>query len=227
MRNNRTLGEWADNYDSFDNWVRLNCLVSATGYLEVYIKTAVRLALESDPGTLLSASRSIDGVALLKYRTQYSFSAEATDCVRGTWGSRSAHYLKLFGQVPSVIQDEMGALEDLRAIRNGVTHVFGRSSDEYSSLREIRPKAFEKVSLSKLKNCLGLIERVATAVDGHLGPTHIGDYEPVYFYHNWNKVYDRYHFNEATALRQLIGTHKGSGQNPSYFHGLIRYYEKV
>jgi hypothetical protein len=121
----------------------------------------------------------------------------------------------------------MSALEDLRSIRNGVTHVFGKSSDEYDPLRDIRPKAFRCVSLKKLKTSLSLIEKVASEIDSHLGPKHIGDYEPIYFYHHWDKTYDRYHFNEPSALRNLIGKHTGSGRNIGYFRGLIKYYEDI
>lgn len=225
-RINITLRDWADHYGDFDNWVRLNALVAITGYLEVYLKTVTRLALESDPAVLVAVGlkHELDGIAALKRKPKYSFAENVIPCVRGTWPERLAYYRRLFGAVPPLLDASISALERLRWIRNGVTHSFGRATDEYDSLFETRPKPFQKVSEERLKKTLALVDKVALAVDGHLGAEHIGDYEALYFYHQWDKVYSAGHRTEAQALASRIGRLHGRTQNSRYYQELIDYY---
>jgi hypothetical protein len=175
-RINISLGDWAKCYGDFDNWVRLNCLVAITGYLEVYLKTVTRLALESDPCIAVSVKHGIDGVTALKRKPRYSFAEEVLPCVRGTWGERLAHYARLFGHVPSLLNSSIRDLERLRIIRNGVTHSFGRATDDYDRLLDTKPKPYQKVKADRLKSTLALVDKIALAVDNHLGKEHIGDY---------------------------------------------------
>lgn len=180
-----TLKDWADKYNSFDNWTRLSCLVAATGYLEVYMKTAVRLALESDPGVMVGCSRKIDGAQPLKKRPRYSYKDEAAACVKGDWQSRIAAYKRLFGDCPVAIENSIADLEFVRRTRNGVAHTFGRGIDEYDSLAQAKPRELTILKEERFTRILGLIEEIAKAVETHLGQAHIGDYESIYFFHHW------------------------------------------
>jgi hypothetical protein len=197
--------------------------VAITGYLEVYLKTVTRLALESDPGTVVGVKHGIDGVVALKNKPKYNFADDVIPCVRGTWDKRIAHYSRLFGTVPQILVSNIGELERLRIIRNGVTHSFGRATDDYDSLFDTKPKPFKNVSEDRLKATLNLVDQIALAVDDHLGIEHIGDYEALYFYHQWDKVYSR-NRTEARALAQRIGALHGRGKNIRYYQGLITYY---
>lgn len=223
-RINYPLQKWAENYDAFDNWVRLNALVSATGYLEVYLKTVIRLALESDPGVMIGATHAVDGVRLLKNQQGYSYKDEVVDCVRGTWGARLASYRQLFGSVPATVEQSTGDLDRLRVLRNGVTHTFGRNADDYDSLLDVTPKPFANVSVKNLKKNLGLIETVALAVDQHLGRSHIGEYEALYIYHMWDRKYDRGQLTEDRALAAYLAKIYKSIRRRDYYRALIAHY---
>lgn len=179
-----TLGDWADQYNGFNNWTRLSLLVAATGYLEVYMKTAVRLALESDPALIVGCPRKVDGVEPLKRKVGYSYSDEAIPCVKGEWQSRVAAYTRLFGTCPQVIHDNISELEFMRKTRNGVAHTFGRGADDYNALAQAKPRQLTVLSEDRFTKILGLTEEVGKALEAHLS-THIGDYESVYFFHHW------------------------------------------
>ena len=58
-------------------------MVAITGYLEVYFKTVIRAALESDPGLVHGASKAVDGVVLLKANPKYSFKPETEEVMIG------------------------------------------------------------------------------------------------------------------------------------------------
>jgi hypothetical protein len=106
-----------------------------------------------------------------------------------------------------------------------VTHSFGRATDDYDSLFEVKPKPFKKVTAKKLKSTLALVDKIALAVDEHLGVEHVGEYEALYFYHHWDKVYDKSHVTEAKALAQQFGGMHGHGKNIGYYEQLITYYQ--
>jgi hypothetical protein len=221
------LGDWGTQYKDFDNWVRLNALVAITGYLEIYLKTVTRLALESDPAISLGIKHGIDGIAALKNKPKYSCADLVVSCVKGTWNERLAHYKRLFGKVPPTLTENIRNLERLRTIRNGVAHAFGRSADEYEKLADTRPKPFRKVSEERLKETLALVDKIALAVDRHLGVEHIGDYEALYFYHHWDKTYPSGHQTEARALSERIGQLHGRNKSLLYYQDLIDYYSAV
>jgi hypothetical protein len=77
-----SVPEWTSNYREFNNWVRLNALMSLSSHFEIYLTTVIALAIESDPGQLHNASKKIDGAMLLKYSNIYSYS-EVTKKVYG------------------------------------------------------------------------------------------------------------------------------------------------
>lgn len=226
-RININLGEWAKRYNEFDNWVRLNALVSISGYLEVYLQKVVRLALESDPACVLGQSRAVDGVKILKSSRHQNYSEQVISCVKGTWPKRLANYRRLFGEVPKFLDDSVGELEKIRVTRNGVTHAFGRAPNDYTGRLEVSPKPFQQVTLKRLKKTLALVDKVAISVDEHLGKKHIGDYEAIVFYHNWKANYVGNPGELPMALRSE--TYKLHGRNlPSpYYQRLIQYYDSL
>ncbi len=213
---------WADNYDSFDNWTRLSSLVAATGYLEVYLKTAARLALESDPGVMIGCPRKIDGAEPLKKRASYSYKDDAAACVTGEWQSRIAAYKRLFGDCPLVIESNISELEFVRRTRNGVAHTFGRGVDDYEALAQAKPRGQTTLKEERFLKTLGLIDDIAKAVEKHLRP-HIGDYESVYFFHNWLKS-NPFKVKTDKALRiEFVKLHNNTVGKP-YCTELRTYY---
>ena len=68
--------------------LRMRTRPSLAAYLEVYVRSVVSLALESDPGVLIGKPRAVDGVSLLKSRKDYSYIEQATGCAKGNWQER-------------------------------------------------------------------------------------------------------------------------------------------
>jgi hypothetical protein len=62
----RTVSDWMLASKDLENWLRLSALVSASSYLEAYLRQAVQSALMSDPMLLRSNSRILDGLKVLK-----------------------------------------------------------------------------------------------------------------------------------------------------------------
>src|ERR1700733_12322588 len=221
-----TLKDWADKYDSFDNWSRLSSLVAATGYLEVYIKTAVRLSLESDPGVMVGCSRKIDGAQPLKKRPHYMFKDEAAACVKGDWQGRISAYKRLFGSCPLTIESNIADLEFVRRTRNGVAHAFGRGIDDYDSLAQAKPRGLTILKEKRFTKILGLIEDIAKAVENHLAKAHIGDYESVYFFHHWLNSNPFVQKTDKALRIEFVKLHNNTDGKPycaelrSYYSGL-------
>ncbi len=95
--------------------------------LETYMAAVIAVALESDPGLLLGASRSVDGISLLKHGAPPLKLAERIEgCTRGDWSSRVSHYRRLFSKVPAIMTDKLSDLETIRRLRNRLSHAFGR-----------------------------------------------------------------------------------------------------
>ncbi|MAC32338.1 MAG: hypothetical protein CME38_01880 [Haliea sp.] len=221
-----SLGEWADHYSQFDNWVRLNALVGITGYLEVFLKTITRAALESDPGILHGSSRAVDGVRFLKTNVKYSMKDHADDIAIGDWNQRIAKYERLFGTAPPSMKGSVAKLEDLRRTRNGVTHTFGRASDDYESIIDANSKPQRNVSEEKLVKTLALIGRIAKEIESDLAPN-VGDYETIYFYHQWDKAFDSNYQTELMVLKKQVGQIHGRSMGNQYFQELISFYKAV
>lgn len=61
-----TMGEWENAYSEALNFLYLNCVMAMSSNLETFLSAIISLAIESNPGVLLKAPKSIDGVKLLK-----------------------------------------------------------------------------------------------------------------------------------------------------------------
>jgi hypothetical protein len=85
-----TVSEWLEAREELENWLRLSALVSATSYLELYLRQVIRSALMSDPLCRYGASRSLDGVILLKAGVELPYSVELEEITKGDWSSRLA-----------------------------------------------------------------------------------------------------------------------------------------
>jgi hypothetical protein len=221
-----TLKEWAHEYNAFDNWTRLSSLVSATGYIEVFIKTMVRLALESDPGVIVGCSRKIDGTDPLKNQLNYTFKDEASTCAKGEWQSRIASYKKYFGICPTAITDHIQELEFIRRTRNGVAHTFGRGIDDYDLLAQAKPRKLITLNENRFLKYLGIIEEVAKGIESHLAPQHIGDYESVYHFHRWVSG-KRCEDANIKLLKCEFANMHGSPIGKQYCKDLWKYYESI
>ncbi len=125
------------------------------------------------------------------------------------------------------MKSSVAKLEDLRRTRNGVTHTFGRASDDYDSIIDANTKPQRKVSEKKFVETLALIGKIAKEVERDLGIKHVGDFETVYFYHQWDKEFDSNHQTESKVLKKKVGQLHGRGMGNTYFQELINYYNAV
>lgn len=221
------LSKWEDAFKQSQTWIRSSLVLVIASILEVYIRTVVSLALESDPGLLIGSQGVVDGVRLLKSDASYSYLKHGEECATGQWQSRLDKYQRLFGTVPQDLKDSLNELEQLRKFRNGVGHTFGRDQGEYKSRLDVKPKELASLSEQRLKKWLGLAEKVVKAVDLHLG-AHIGEYETIYFYHsNIRKLPAHGHFTPASRLSRELNLLHGHGPGKTFCKELIRYYEKL
>lgn len=219
---------WQPAFDSCQNWIHLAAVLSASSYLEVYLRSVIRAALESDPGVLIGAPLAVDGVALLKKRDRdYTFLPVALKCVEGKWHSRFGQYEKLFQRVPPELHACESELERIRILRNSVAHAFGRDSTAYDARISRARKPLAIVSATTLKAWLAVIERAANAVERDLFRTHIGEYETIAFYHEHRDALFRSNRGEAAGLSaELYSVHK---RTPSrdFCRALVKYYRSI
>lgn len=237
-----SLGDWYGHYTTFDNWVHLSCAVSLCAYFEVYLSRIVALALRSDPGVLLSSSRSVDGVKLLKAASLPDVAPYVMSVTKGSWPNRIAAYERIFGVVPGYFQSQATELDNLRRLRNSVGHAFGRVGDEDQKFpayaadpnmkgnlsREVieqahQPSSFQRLSDVRLKKWLGIVENSVNSIEEHLRTNHIGSFELLQAYHFWDKAHNIGHQSPHGSLKSMFE------QRPSleYCKQAITYYRRA
>lgn len=225
------LKDWSVNYNEFDNWVNLNCIVALSSNLEVYMASIITLALESDIGILFGAAKKIDGVAVLKYgqASKIDFEQYVIACTKGEWPSRVSAYEKIFGTVPTLITSNIGKLEAIRKLRNKVGHAFGRDIEEAQKhgVKETLP--MEKLSRERTVKYQKLVGLVAKSIDRHLMRSHVGEYQAINFYH---RLYpslrkDIAQYQRALILKKKIGEFGAMLVGKEFCKGLVNYYEAL
>ena len=80
--NFKTMQEWSDLYNERQNHFYLDCVMSLSSNLETFLSSIIALAIESSPGVLLGAPKSIDGVYMLKHHPmdKESYNEKITLC---------------------------------------------------------------------------------------------------------------------------------------------------
>ncbi|EQB0495994.1 hypothetical protein [Vibrio mimicus] len=227
---------WSDSFNEFDNWVNLNSVMAMSSNLETYMATVVKLALESDVGTLFGTSRRIDGIEIIKHgRNQpFDFSDKLMSCTKGEWSSRANALEKIFGKVPTIIQDNISSLEKLRKLRNNVGHAFGRDIDESRNHNVLNALDIHKLKREKTLEYQKLIFGIARALDKQLLTDHIGEYQTLYFYHNLRPILKhsdtipaRQLGNHVAILKRKLGQFGAAKAGKKFCRELIVYYESL
>lgn len=219
--------QWSKNNKEFDNWTRLNALVAINSYFEIYLSTIVSLAIESDLGLLYSVPHEIDGIKVLKIgkSNDYSFFDISEKLTKGTWDSRISNYKQYFGFIPSELESNKTDLEQIRVLRNKVTHSFGRDIDLARDRKTKYTLDIERLSLQRLQKYMGMIRVVAKSIDAHLLGTHIGDFENIHYYHTIKDTLPdvAHNRNFKEKLNSLDVKQKGW----EYINSLIDYYNSL
>jgi hypothetical protein len=178
------LERWHGFINEFENWNRLNSLVALLSSLEVYLSSVVSLALESNPGLLLNASKAVDGVHILKIKNEnHQFFRNTEKVTKGTWTERTNEFYKIFSSIPTLLASNIGELDHMRILRNKVAHAFGRDIEKARCRNSTILENAERLSLKRLQKWLKLIFEIVKELDTYLLTNHIGEYEMIYLYH--------------------------------------------
>jgi len=219
--------EWRTAFNSFENWTRLSSLMALSSYFEIYLRKSVTLALESDPGLQYGRSKSIDGFMYKKHSKTYSFLNMSEDCVKGEWSKRLSSYKSLFGTVPQSLIDNQGELEQMRNIRNGVGHAFGRTTTEYNTHIHIKPKDMARLTEERFIRWLGLIDKIAKDIDDQLGKAHVGEYESLCFLHSWLNETPRPQHTRRREFMKSLHRWTGVGPGKNFSTQIMDYYDRI
>lgn len=226
--NFQKMRDWSRAFDEGQNYLYLNCVVALSSNLEVFLKSIITLAVESNPGVLTGAPRTIDGVRNLKYnRPVAGYRRRVKDCVDGQWPERIAAIDALFGSHPSILNTYLNDLEAIRGLRNKVGHAFGRDIDAACGFSNTNKLPIERLSAENLKNWLKVAYDVATAMDKFLLDNFIGEYQAILEYHKHKDEWKYKFANEkARELKALYGA-KDQQIGLEFCEELVDYYEKL
>ena len=226
--NFQKMSDWEQAFDEGQNYLYLNCVVALSSNLEIFLKTIITLAVESNPGVLSGAPRTIDGVRNLKYNTPLiGYRNRVKNCVEGTWPNRIAAIDALFGIHPTALDVYLTNLEEIRELRNKVGHAFGRDIDAACGFSNTEKLPIERLSSENLRNWLKVAYDVATAMDQFLLDHFIGEYQAIYEYHK-NKDKWKFMFSDMKA-REFKNLYGQIDQQIGleFCEGLVEYYEKL
>ena len=224
--NMKTVREWANVLDESHNWLRLNCVMAISSNLETYLGSVIALAIESNPGCLLGASKSIDGAKLLKNGSLNAgvYESHIIACTKGTWGSRLNAFERLFGTAPLSYRNGLSALERMRKLRNNLGHAFGRDIDAAKDFTFNQKKPADRIQLTTLIKYLELAYKIVQDIDEFLLNDHIGEFQAIYAYHQHRKEFTGAETDKALKLKQYYGSHDQQ-VGKVFCKGLVRYYE--
>lgn len=224
-----TVKDWKNSYDEMQNWERLNCVMSISANLETYLSSVISLAIESDPGVLLGATKTIDGVKLLKHNQLQPdvYKSQLKKCIEGKWNDRLKAIKKIFGTYPTIFDTNKSELDSMRLMRNKVGHAFGRDIESARDFTKITKQSSERISVERLKKWLKCTYDVAVAMDSFLLDYHIGEYQSILAYHNNKGAWDALTTPEKVkAFKRLYGaTDHQIGKK--FCTELIDYYNKL
>lgn len=235
MRDNAlTEKQWAQNYNDFENWTLLNAAMALSSYFETYLSSAIMLSIESDPGLLLGASKSVDGAKLMKYGQfkKKDFDKEAEGCTKGEWPLRISNLEKLFGTMPLSITTNISELEKLRKLRNNVAHAFGRDIDKSRLYNVSQTIPMERLSFERFSKWQHIIEKIVMDVDAIFVKNHIGSFQPLMVYHQIytesDKATDTKSIGERVKkLKRQLGRDIDRKYGKTYCRTLVNYYEHL
>ncbi|HGO9419705.1 TPA: hypothetical protein ACLBZ1_002328 [Bacillus cereus] len=240
----QNLTDWRRHFKEFDNWTRLNALVSLSSYFETYLSSVVSLAIESDLGVLHGVPKLIDGVRIIKYGNEdsYSFFDVSEKITKGEWSKRRKYFTEFFGVAPVELTTYESELEEIRIIRNNVAHAFGRDIDLSRSRKTFEVIEIDRISIERLQKYMSIIRKVARAIDSQLLNNHIGDYEIIFYYHlvkdeldKKNKAYnvetkvkdELYVKNQVRNFKPKVNSLYFKQRGNQFCKELVDYYEKL
>lgn len=232
-----TFDAWKNNFRKFQNFNRLNLVLSICSCFEVYLRSIVSLSLESKPGIILGDSSAIDGATLLKNNSNYSvynektypFTQQLNDVCKGDWNSRIAAYKKLFTNIPLDLEKNALELDKIRVLRNNIAHYFSRTKSKYENPIVFKSERIINVSHNYIKKSMKTVHCVVKAIDKHLYFDYIGSYEILKYFVNYKdtSIDSMTSGNKAKWLQKLVGQNGIQPVGTEYYKKLISYYESL
>lgn len=222
-----SVSAYSDHLKEFDNWTRLNALVSVLAYFEIYLSSVVSLSIESDIGLLHSVPKRIDGVMVLKHNNgnDHKFYDKSELITKGTWHQRLSNFISIFQLAPVSLGRGISDLEKMRNLRNSIAHAFGRDIDESRARTTLDILPIERLSQDRLLRYMEKIRIIAKDIDAQLLSRHIGEYELLHFYHGI-----RNELSPNGKVKELKARVNGlyvENKSREYCRGLIDYYESL
>jgi hypothetical protein len=220
--------DWKRGIPGHENWVRLNTLLASTAYLERYIYEITLLAFSSDPGLLIGKSRTVNGVHFLKNNIQVRGIDVIEQFTKGSWYTRMKHMQKYFA-CGHIQRNTIDTLEKIRLMRNRIAHRFGREfitdASQFTSGHTDTVHLTEK----RLKAYLQTINDFARDIDSLIYNQHVGNFEILLFWHNWDRKESHRAWNNWTDARKLrygIENYIAKGSLPAIrtLETILKYY---
>lgn len=226
-----TVAEWTRIFGEFQNWTRLSSLLSMVSYFEIYLRDVITIALRSDPLVRFGSPKLLDGLVWIKRNVSDDLEPIIRPCIVGEWPSRFSQYKALFGRAPSKLQDNIGELEKIRILRNGVGHAFGRNIRNEEHPLSTEAGTSERLSELQFKQWLGLIDEIAAAIDKHLSQSHIGEFELLWRLHLWlalprDKQEPKYD-KVVSFAREMHRVNTSNRLDRKFYRDLMAYYNSV
>lgn len=227
--NFETLKDWSVALNEQQNFLHLSSVMAMNSNFEAFLEAIISLSIESNPGLLLGASRSIDGVSLLKNGTfnRLVYKDKVEQCTRGMWGKRKKMIKSIFGCYPKELDRYESDLEQIRILRNRVGHAFGKDIALVRNFDRLEKLPSERVSLERLRKWLGIMYDVAMSMDSFLLDHSIGEYHVILAYHRNKHRWDSKNLGvQVKSLKKFYG---GLDQQIGkvFCKGLIEYYKNL
>lgn len=227
-----TMTEWEKNFEDYENWMRCSLLMSASAYLEMYLKDMAILALASDPLRSIGLSRKVDGIKLIKDGIKTPNIDYINGCTRGVWMDRIANMKIIFGSVPELFEEKREELDEFRVFRNRVGHNFGRRDHERVSFEDTLTRCIEsdgthdRFSKERLLKWLALVDKVASAAEDAWGHPVIGEFEVLFAYRQF-KAINRFNSVDTRDLSRYLYHIFGKVPGKTFSNEVISYYERL
>lgn len=230
--NEITIRNWSDTFNQFDNWVRLNELLAVSAYFETYLSAIISLSFESDPGLLIGSRHSIDGIKILKEGHKFKkddFKDKIVNCTKGDWNSRISYMSSIFGLIPESFVSYKPELEKMRNLRNKIGHAFGRDIELSRDYSLTKINNMEILKISTFLKYQKMIKKLASDLDNLLMNNHIGNFQPLYYYHNHYPSFLGLKNNgeRMMALKKSIGKNTAETYSKDFCRWVVKYYDEL
>lgn len=230
---NLTLKDWSNSFNAFENWSRLNQLMALCSSFESYIVAIVKLAIKSDPGLLIEAPNTVDGIKYIKYDIELdnvNLKELVEGCTKGDWCSRTNNLKKIFMRVPASLEKNIDSLERIRKLRNNLGHAFGRDIDTVQTYNLYKLPKMDTLSSGSFKRLQSIVQDIASDLDKQVMSKHVGNFQPLYYYHT--RLLELESFSsqkdKANELKRLLITDANDAQYSSTFcEWVISYYDSL